>query len=80
MAKSPEAARSILVRRLSLPQEIGRSLHLYYWPVDARNDPALLEKMLPVLIDVGVLRGPLEVRKTYPALCVKDERREPPSL
>ncbi|MBM3174030.1 MAG: ABC transporter substrate-binding protein, partial [Chloroflexi bacterium] len=41
--QNPEKARSILAKKLSLSTEVGQKMNLPRFPLDGRNDPALLE-------------------------------------
>lgn len=40
-------------------------MHLLRWPLDACNDPSLLEAMQRVLMDVGLLNAPIPARNLY---------------
>lgn len=61
----PDEARSILTKRLGLSPEVGQKVTLPYWPPDARNDPALLDSMQPLLVGDGVLKAPIPARQLY---------------
>ena len=63
--QNPDGARSILARRLGLSDEVGRRMNLLRWPTDARNDPALLDSMQPLLVEIGMLKEPIPARQLY---------------
>lgn len=63
--QNPDAARSILTKRLALSEEVGQKMILTRWPLDGRNDPALLESMQPLLVEVGILTEPIPVDQLY---------------
>lgn len=65
MRANPEGARRILARRLELALEVGQRIHVLRWPADARNDPALLDAMQPLLMQVGMLKAPIPARRLY---------------
>jgi NitT/TauT family transport system substrate-binding protein len=55
----PDKARSILARRLDLAQEVAQKVRLPRWSLHARHDPALLESMQPLLMEIGLLKAPI---------------------
>ncbi len=61
----PAEARSILTKRLGLSEEVGQKVTLPYWPLDARNDPALLNSMQPLLVEIGTLKAPIPASQLY---------------
>ena len=61
----PDEARSILTKRLGLSEEVGQKITLPNWPVDARNDPGLLESMQPLLVEIGMLKAPIPASQLY---------------
>lgn len=61
----PDAARTILAKRLELSQEVARKVRLPRWALDARNDPALLESMQPLLVRIGFLKALIPARQLY---------------
>ncbi len=63
--KNPDGARTILVRRLSLTPEVALEMNLIRCPTDGRNDPALLDSMQSVLIDIGILNAPIPAMQLY---------------
>lgn len=63
--QNPDGARAILVRQLGLSQEVGQRITLLRWPLDARNDPALLESIQPLLVEIGLLKVPIPARRLY---------------
>jgi len=63
--KNPDAARTVLTRRLSLTPEVAREMNLILCPTDGRNDPALLDSVQSVLIDIGTLKAPIPARQLY---------------
>ena len=58
-------ARRVLARRLDLTRDVAERFNLLRWPEDARNDPALLEAMQPLLVEVGVLKAVIPARRLY---------------
>ncbi len=65
ITQNPDSARSILAKRLNLSAEVGRNIHLSWWPLDAHNDPALLESMQPLLVKIGLLKAPIPASQVY---------------
>jgi ABC-type nitrate/sulfonate/bicarbonate transport system substrate-binding protein len=63
--RHPEAARATLARRLELSPEVARQVQLPRWALDARNDPALLERMQPLLLQIGLLTALIPARQLY---------------
>jgi len=63
--QNPEAARDLLTTRLSLSQEVGQKMNLLSWPLDARSDPALLESVQPLLVEIGLLEAPIPPGQLY---------------
>ncbi len=63
--QNPEGARSTLAKRLSLTKEVGQKVRLLHWPLDARNDPALLEGIQPSLVNIGMLKAPIPAGRLY---------------
>ncbi len=63
--QNPDAARSILTKRLALSEEVGHKITLPNWPLDARNDPTLLDSMQPLLVEIGMLKAPIPARQLY---------------
>jgi CheY-like chemotaxis protein len=63
----PDEARLVLARRLNLSADVARKMNLLHWPVDARTDPALLDRTQQVLLRAGLLQRPVDAR-TDPAL------------
>jgi ABC-type nitrate/sulfonate/bicarbonate transport system substrate-binding protein len=63
--KNPEAARTILGKKLSLTPEVVKNVRMMRWPPDMRDDPALLENMQPVLINAGLLKAPIPASQLY---------------
>jgi hypothetical protein len=35
------------------------------WPLDARNDPALLDAIQPLLVEIGTVKAPIPARQLY---------------
>jgi NitT/TauT family transport system substrate-binding protein len=60
-----ERARALLARRLELTPDVGARFNLLRWPADARNDPALLDGMQPLLVRTGFLAAALPARRLY---------------
>lgn len=65
MSQNPSQTRSILVKRLDIAEEVGRKMTLPYWSLDARNDPALLEAIQPLLVEIGTVKAPIPARQLY---------------
>ena len=63
--KNPDAARSVLGRKLSLTPEVVRDVRMMRWPSDMRNDPVLLESMQPVLVETGILKAAIPSGRLY---------------
>lgn len=63
--QNPDEARSILTKRLGLSEEVGQKVTLPYWPLDARNDPALLDSMQPLLVEIGTLKALIPASQLY---------------
>jgi NitT/TauT family transport system substrate-binding protein len=57
----PDKARSVLARRLDLTQEVAQKVRLPRWSLNARHDPALLEGMQPLLMEIGLLKAPIPI-------------------
>ena len=58
-------ARGLLARRLDLTREVGEKFNLLRWATDARNDPALLDALQPLLIDIRALGRPIQASRLY---------------
>jgi len=65
ISENPAATRAILVKRLGLTKEVGQKVSLLRWPMDARNDPALLDSMQPLLVNIGMLKAPIPAGRLY---------------
>jgi len=76
MKQNEKEARSILVKRLKLSQEVGQKVTLLRWPLDARNDPALLESMQSVLMKIGMLKASIPVRQLYNETLLEEVLKE----
>jgi NitT/TauT family transport system substrate-binding protein len=63
--QNPDAARTILIKRLSLTPEVAQKMKLIRCPADGRNDPVLLDSMQTVLMDIGMLKAPIPARQLY---------------
>lgn len=74
--QNEKEARSVLVKRLKLSQEIGQKVTLLRWPLDARDDPALLESMQSVLMKIGMLKTPIPVRQLYDETLLEEVLKE----
>ena len=68
----PQEARSILVKWLGLSQEVAQKVRLPRWSLDARNDPALLGSMQPLLVEIGLLKAPIPVNQLYDEMLLKE--------
>ncbi len=58
-------ARSILVKRLGLTQDIGQKLRLPLWQADLYIDQSILDNMQQVLVKVGMLDAPIPANRLY---------------
>ncbi len=76
MEKNKGEARSILARRLRLSQEVGKKMNLLHWHSDSRSDPALLEKMQTVLINVGMLKKAISAKQLYDETLLEEVMKE----
>jgi NitT/TauT family transport system substrate-binding protein len=65
ISQHPDKARAILAKRLDLTQEVAQKVQLPHWSLDARHDPALLESMQPLLVEIGLLKAPIPVHQLY---------------
>jgi NitT/TauT family transport system substrate-binding protein len=63
--QNPEAARSTFAKRLGLTKEVGQKMHLVHWPMDARNDPASLEAVQRMMVEIGMLKAPIPAGRMY---------------
>jgi NitT/TauT family transport system substrate-binding protein len=63
--RHPDEARAVLAKRLQLSHEVARQVQLPRWALDARNDPDLLERMQPLLVELGLLKAPISARHLY---------------
>ncbi len=63
--QNPDESRLILARALNLSPEVTQKMKLMRFSPDGRNDPALLEGMQPLLIDVGLLKKRIPANKMY---------------
>lgn len=61
----PDEARLILGRALNLNPDVTRQIKLLRFTSDGRNDPALLESMQPLLIDIGMLKKRIPAGQLY---------------
>ena len=76
MGKNEKEARSILTRRLRLDQEVGKKINLLHWRSDSRSDPALLEKMQLILVNVGMLKKPIPAKQLYDETLLEEVLKE----
>lgn len=65
ISENEQAARSILAKRLEVSEEVGQKMNLVRWPLDARNDPVLLESVQPLLVEIGTLKAPIPASQLY---------------
>jgi NitT/TauT family transport system substrate-binding protein len=61
----PHEARALLAKRLELSPEVAQKMRLPRWASDARNDPALLEGMQPLLVQIGFLKALIPAPQLY---------------
>ena len=74
--KNPDAARSILGKKLSLTPEVVKNVRMMRWPRDIRNDPVLLEGMQPVLVEAGILKAPIPASQLYDETLLEEVLKE----
>jgi NitT/TauT family transport system substrate-binding protein len=74
--QKPEGARSILAKRLNLNKEVSQKIKLLHWPLDARNNPALLGSMQPLLVDIGVVKASIPANKLYDETLLEEVLKE----
>jgi ABC-type nitrate/sulfonate/bicarbonate transport system substrate-binding protein len=74
--KNPDAARSVLCKKLSLTPEVVKNVRMMRWPPDMRNDPVLLESMQPVLVKAGLLKALIPVKKLYDETLLEEVLKE----
>ena len=65
MRENPDRARAILARHLQLTAEVARGVNLLRWPADARNNRAMLERLQPLLVEIGMLHRPVPTDRLY---------------
>jgi NitT/TauT family transport system substrate-binding protein len=70
--KNPADARFVLVRQLNLDKNVGQNMNLTQWQSDGLIDPALLEKIQPSLVKVGMLKTPIPVNQLYDETLLKE--------
>ena len=63
--KNPDEGRLILAQALNLSPEVTQKMKLLRLSSNGRNDPALLEGMQPLLIDIGMLKKRIPANKLY---------------
>ena len=61
----PEQARSILAKWLGLSQDVAQKVQLLRWAMDARSDPALLESVQSLLVEIGLLKARIPTHQLY---------------
>ena len=74
--QNPNGAQSILVKRLGIGSEVSQKINLPRFSADGRNDPALLESMQPLLIDIGMLKTPIPAHKLYDETLLEEVLKE----
>lgn len=74
--ENPDTCRAILARGLNLSPEVTQKMKLLRFPSDGRNDPALLDGMQPLLIDIGMLKTPIPARKLYDETLLEEVLKE----
>lgn len=70
--QNPDECRPIFARALSLSPEVTQKMKLLRFSSDGRNDPALLDGMQPLLIDIGMLKTPIPANKLYDETLLKE--------
>ncbi|OGQ77793.1 MAG: hypothetical protein A3G40_05585 [Deltaproteobacteria bacterium RIFCSPLOWO2_12_FULL_57_22] len=65
ISQNPDGARSILSKWMQLTPEVTKKIKLKKWPLDARNDPDLLDTMQRRLLEAGVLHSQIPARQLY---------------
>ena len=61
----PAQARGLLAKWLDLSPDVARQMHVLRWAVDARHDPALLEGVQPLFVEMGLLKERIPARQLY---------------
>ena len=74
--QNPDECRPIFARALSLSPEVTQKMKLLRFSVDGRHDPALLESMQPLLIDIGMLKAPIPANKLYDETLLEEVLKE----
>ena len=74
--QNPEKARAILAKRLVISTEVAQKMKLLRFSLDGRNDPALLESMQPLLVEIGMLKRPIPARKLYDETLLEEVLKE----
>jgi len=70
--QNPNECRLIFARALGLSPEVTQKMKLPRFSSDGRNDPALLDGMQPLLIDIGMLKAPISANKLYDETLLKE--------
>ncbi len=74
--RNPDDARLLIGKKLSLPTEVTSKMAMPQWSLDGRNDPASLESMQSVLLDVGMLKAPIPVNQLYDETLLEEVLKE----
>lgn len=65
ITQNPDAARSILGKKLGLTPAVVQKIGLPRFSLDGRNDPALLENMQHTMVSVGMLKAAIPAGQLY---------------
>ena len=65
IAQNPDAARSILGKKLGLTPIVMQKIGLPRFSLDGRNDPALLENLQQTMVSVGMLKAAIPASQLY---------------
>ena len=74
--QNPEKVRAILAKRLAISPEVAQKMKLLRFPLDGRSDPAMLESMQPVLINVGMLKKLIPAKQLYNETLLEEVLKE----
>lgn len=62
---NPDKIKLVISRALGITPEVTQKMKMLRFSLDGHNDPALLESMQPLLIDVGMLKAPIPASQLY---------------
>jgi ABC-type nitrate/sulfonate/bicarbonate transport system substrate-binding protein len=65
ISDNPDDAQRMISERLNFSPEVSQQMSMPRYPLDGRNDPALLESMQSVLVEAGLLQAPIPLNQLY---------------